>query len=307
LIQYSNLSTSENYLSEFDRKMKIATIIFILKCVFTIVVLVDSKKTGTKDALLVIDVQNCFLTGGSLPVAGGENVIPVINQLRQKFEVVAFTRDWHCQQHVSFASMHEGLEPFDEISLNYDKSGKLCKTPSTNISERVCTEDDIEYRVQQQVFVDHCIMNTPDAALTSKLETKDSQDIFVNKGNICDVDSYSAFHNNGGFGNTEMEEELDKKDVGRIYVVGIALDYCVWYSAKDSQKLGYETFVVKDATRGINSNRIEQALDDMKEAGINIINSDVLINSGVVMKHSFMFILFGILLSTLNHFLSLYA
>ena len=85
------------------------------------------------------------------------------------------------------------------------------------------------------------------------------------------------------------------------------MDYCVWYSAKDSQKLGYETFVVKDATRGINSNRIEQALDDMKEAGINIINSDVLINSGVMKKHSSMFILFGIILSTLNHFLSLYA
>ena len=85
------------------------------------------------------------------------------------------------------------------------------------------------------------------------------------------------------------------------------MDYCVWYSAKDSQKLGYETFVVKDATRGINSDRIEQALDDMKEAGINIINSDVLINSGVVKKHSSMFILFGIILSTLNYFLNLYA
>ena len=85
------------------------------------------------------------------------------------------------------------------------------------------------------------------------------------------------------------------------------MDYCVWYSAKDSQKLGYETFVVKDATRGINSNRIEQALDDMKEAGINIINSDVLINSGVMKKHSSMFILLGIILSTLSHFLSLYA
>ena len=85
------------------------------------------------------------------------------------------------------------------------------------------------------------------------------------------------------------------------------MDYCVWYSAKDSQKLGYETFVVKDATRGINANRIEQALDDMKEAGINIINSDVLINSGVMKKHSSMFILLGIISSTLNHFLSLYA
>ena len=85
------------------------------------------------------------------------------------------------------------------------------------------------------------------------------------------------------------------------------MDYCVWYSAKDSQKLGYETFVVKDATRGINANRIEQALDDMKEAGIKIINSDVLINSGVVKKTASIFILFGIILSTLNHFLSLYA
>ena len=92
-----------------------------------------------------------------------------------------------------------------------------------------------------------------------------------------------------------------------IFLDSIALDYCVWYSAKDSQKLGYETFVIKDATRGINSNRIEQALDDMEEAGIKIINSDVLINTGVVKKYSVMFILFGVFLSTLSHVLSLYA
>jgi len=287
--------------------MKIIPPICIFVCVVASVVFVESKKEGTKDALLVIDVQNCFLTGGSLPVSGGEDVIPIINQLRQKFEVVAFTRDWHCQQHVSFASMHKGLEPFDEISLNYDINGKLCKTPTTNISERVCTEDEIEYEVKQQVFVDHCIMNTPDAALTSELEIKETQDIFVNKGNICDVDSYSAFHNNGGFGNTEMEEELDKKNVGKIYVVGIALDYCVWYTAMDSQKLGYETFVIRDATRGINSNRIDQALDEMKKAGIKIINSDVLMNAGVVNKRSTMFILFGFFLSTLSPFLNLYV
>ena len=76
------------------------------------------------------------------------------------------------------------MEPFDEINLDYDDNGRLCKSPTTNISERVCEESDIKYKVKQQVFVDHCIMDTPDAALNSQLETKNSQDIFVNKGNM---------------------------------------------------------------------------------------------------------------------------
>jgi len=239
----------------------------------------DDKKQGNKEALLVIDVQNCFLTGGSLAVAGGDDVIPIINQLREKFEIVAFTRDWHPQNHVSFASMHQGLAPFDDIFLNYDVNGKLCKTPTSNISEKVCEENEIKYKVKQKVFVDHCIMDTPDAALSSQLECKESHDIFVNKGYNYEVDSYSAFYNNGGFENTEMEEELDKKHVGKVYVVGIALDFCVFYSAMDSQKLGYETFVVKDATRGIDEDEIDRALDEMKKAGIKIITSDVLLNT----------------------------
>ena len=100
------------------------------------------------------------------------------------------------------------------------------------------------------------------------------------KGYNCEVDSYSAFFNNGGFENTEMEEELDKHQIGKVYVVGIALDYCVFYSAMDSQKLGYETFLVKDATRGITSKGIEHAIDEMTKAGIKIITSDTLMATG---------------------------
>jgi len=243
-----------------------------------------AEKRGNKEALLVIDVQNCFLPGGTLAVEGGEELIPIINQLRREFEIVAFTRDWHCQNHVSFASMHQGLNPFDEISLSYDDNGRLCKSPTTNISEKVCEESDIKYKVKQQVFVDHCIMDTTDAALNSQLETKNSQDIFVNKGYNREVDSYSAFFNNGGFEKTEMEEELDKNQIGKVYVVGIALDYCVFYSAMDSQKLGYETFLVKDATRGITSEGIQYALDEMTKAGIKIITSDALMATGNTSK-----------------------
>jgi nicotinamidase/pyrazinamidase len=243
----------------------------------------SAEKRGSKEALLVIDVQNCFLPGGTLAVEGGEQLIPIINQLRQKFEIVAFTRDWHPPNHVSFASMHQGLNPFDEINLNYDDNGRLCKSPTTNISEKVCEESDIKYKVKQQVFVDHCIMDTPDAALNSQLETKNS-DIFVNNGYNHEVDSYSAFFNNGGFENTEMEEELDKHQIGKVYVVGIALDYCVFYSAMDSKKLGYETFLVKDATRGITSEGIEHALDEMTKAGIKIVTSDTLMATGNTSK-----------------------
>ena len=176
--------------------------------------------------------------------------------------------------------MHQGLEPFDEINLDYDENGKLCKSPTTNISEKVCEENEVKYKVKQQVFGDHCIMDTKDSELNSQLETKNSQDIFVNKGYNCEVDSYSAFVNNGGFENTKMEEELDKNQIGKVYVVGIALDYCVFYSAMDSQKLGYETFLVKDATRGITSKGIEHAIDEMTKAGIKIITSDTLMATG---------------------------
>jgi len=250
--------------------------LLLIGTIISFIFIALAEKKGNKEALLVIDVQNCFLQGGSLAVKGGEGVIPIINQLRQKFEIVAFTRDWHCQNHVSFASMHQGLKPFDEIELNYDGNGKLCKAPTTNISEKICEESEIKYKVKQGVFVDHCIMDTEDAALSSKLETKNSEDIFVNKGYNQEVDSYSAFFNNGGFEHTEMEEELDKKDVGKVYVVGIAWDYCVFYSAMDSQKLGYETYVIKDATVGITSEGIEHAIEEMTKAGIKLITSDVL-------------------------------
>ena len=108
--------------------------------------------------------------------------------------------------------------------------------------------------------------------------------MFFSKGYNQEVDSYSAFFNNGGFENTEMEEELDKNHVGKVYVVGIALDYCVFYSAMDSQKLGYETYLVRDATVGISPNGIEHALDEMTKAGIKIITSDVLMSADTSKK-----------------------
>jgi len=174
------------------------------------------------------------------------------------------------------------MKVFDEITLQYDKDGNLCSDPSrktSNITEKDCSEDEIEHTVKQQVFVDHCIMDTPDSALSQEL-VKQKNDIVVNKGSNPEVDSYSAFFNNGGFEKTELEALLDEKQVGKVYVVGIALDFCVFWSAKDAQKLGYETIVIKDATKGIFQESMDHAVEEMTKQGIQILTSESVLGSG---------------------------
>ncbi|XP_048774974.1 nicotinamidase-like [Ostrea edulis] len=223
-----------------------------------------------KIALLVIDVQNCFLPTGNLPVADGDHVIPVINDIRRKydnlFSLVVFSQDWHCVDHVSFASQHSGKAPYNTVILQYNNEGMLCDPTS---------QCDVEYNITQVLWPDHCIKNTTTAEFASNI-TKKNSDFIVKKGYHCKIDSYSAFFDNGGFSHTQLDRKLKENKISTVIVTGLALDYCVFYTAKDAKKLGYNVYVVEDATRGVANSTSNGAVKDMNNRGIHIIQSDQL-------------------------------
>lgn len=219
-------------------------------------------------ALLVIDVQNCFLPGGSLAVTEGDRVIPVINEIRSKysssFSLVILSQDWHCSDHISFSSQHANTNPFQDIQLLYDSTGSLCDA-SHNCSE-------ISYNLTQRLWPDHCVMNTASSELSTNL-THLTSDVIIKKGYNCKVDSYSAFFDNGQFRHTELNQKLKNARIDTVFVTGLARDFCVYYTAKDAKMLGYETYVVLDATRPVGIVTGQEAVTDMTNKGIHIINS----------------------------------
>lgn len=237
------------------------------------------RRESPKRALLMIDVQNCFVEGGTLAVAGGLGIVPTINRIRnrydQHFDLVVRTQDWHCPNHASFASMHDGYAPFSQKQLLYTRSANLCHTEG--LSSRAnygvdCTGVET-VPLTQTLWPDHCIQNTTDADFVSTLIKKNS-DVVVQKGFKCDLDSYSAFYDNGHFAATVLNGILEQHDIDEVYLVGIAYDYCVYYSSVDAKSFhGYKTFVIEDATAGIAPETIASAKADMKSRGIHLIKS----------------------------------
>lgn len=198
------------------------------------------------DALLVIDVQNCFVPGGSLAVTDGAAVVPVINQLAKAFGNVVLTQDWHTPDHVSFASQHPGKKPFESIPLAYGN---------------------------QVLWPDHCVQGTPGAALVAGLSIPHAR-LVLRKGFHKDVDSYSAFLEADRKTQTGLAGYLRAAGVQRVFVCGLATDYCVAWSALDARKLGFQALVVEDASRGIDLNgSLAKAWADMKKAGVQRIQS----------------------------------
>ncbi|XP_052814452.1 nicotinamidase-like isoform X3 [Mya arenaria] len=209
-------------------------------------------------ALIIIDVQNCFLSGGTLAVENGDDVISVIQHIRLKYKdqisLTVFTQDWHCADHVSFASQHVGKQPFTAIDLLYTDNGTLCPVNSS------C---DSTHNISQTLWPDHCVINTTDAQLSSQLEQHPG-DIVVKKGYHCQVDSYSGFFDNGGFSHTELDSLLRQRKITRLLVTGLALDFCVYYTSKDGQALGYETYTVADACRPVRKDNVDSVLQDLR-------------------------------------------
>jgi nicotinamidase/pyrazinamidase len=183
-------------------------------------------KPGKRDALLVIDVQNCFTPGGSLAVKEGDLIVPLINRIAKSFDNVILTQDWHTPHHVSFASSHEGKKPFETIDLKYGK---------------------------QVLWPDHCVQGTEGAAINKDINIPQAQ-LIIRKGFHDEVDSYSAFLEADSKTETGLAGYLKGRGIKRVFVCGLATDYCVSWSAQDARNFGFEAVVIEDACRGIDLN-----------------------------------------------------
>lgn len=196
--------------------------------------------------LLVIDVQNCFLPGGSLAVKDGDKVVPVINTIAKKFADVVMTQDWHTPGHISFASSHGGKKPFETIDVKYGK---------------------------QVLWPDHCVQGTDGAALSKDLAIPQAE-LILRKGFNKDVDSYSAFMEADGKTSTGLASYLKARKLQRVFVAGLATDFCVAWSALDARKAGFDVYVIEDACRGIDTGgSLAKAWADMAKAGVKRIQS----------------------------------
>lgn len=196
-------------------------------------------------ALLLIDIQNDFLPGGALAVPDGDVIIPIINQLQPQFDLVIATQDWHPQGHKSFASNHAGKKVFEKIDLD---------------------------GLEQVLWPDHCVQGTAGAEFSKQLDMKKVEAVF-RKGTNADIDSYSGFYDNGHRKSTGLADYLRGKNIQQVYIAGLAGDYCVYYSAKDALKEGFDTYIIEDATRPINREGFEQAKKDILQLGGKVILS----------------------------------
>ena len=199
-------------------------------------------------ALLIIDVQNDFFEGGALAVAGSNAIIPLVNDLAQKFEKIYMTQDWHPANHQSFVTAHAGKSIYELIDLE---------------------------GITQVLWPEHCVQETFGAAVHSEIALPAHVEI-VYKGTHVNLDSYSGFFDNGRRFETDLHARLQKEGIDTLYVIGLATDYCVKFSALDAAELGYNTFVIADATRAVNirPTDFENSLEEMKQNGVKIIFSN---------------------------------
>lgn len=203
-------------------------------------------------ALVVVDVQNDFMEGGALAVPNASEIIDPINRMAPTFERVIVTQDWHPEDHVSFAASHEGKNVGDKIQLPYG---------------------------EQMLWPVHCVEGTRGADLAPGLRLPMSRVIAILKGNHKDVDSYSGLLEADRKTHTGFHAYCEDRFVNRLYICGLATDFCVMWTALDAIHLGYEVYLVTDATRGIDVNgSLEAAMDHMKMAGVKMVTAEEVIN-----------------------------
>ncbi|MGO1120495.1 bifunctional nicotinamidase/pyrazinamidase [Rhodovibrionaceae bacterium A322] len=202
------------------------------------------------DCLIIIDVQNDFCSGGALAVPQGEEVVPLVNQLSARFSNIVLTQDWHPADHSSFAANHPDGAPFTAIELAYGP---------------------------QTLWPSHCVQGTAGAEFHADLETNPAQ-LVVRKGFRSAIDSYSAFYENDKKTSTGLSGYLKERGVSRVFLCGLATDFCVFYSAMDALAEGYETFLVNDACRGIDlEGSLDAAYSDMRAKGVTLLESSQLL------------------------------
>ncbi|MCH2045358.1 MAG: bifunctional nicotinamidase/pyrazinamidase [Saprospiraceae bacterium] len=199
-------------------------------------------------ALILVDLQNDFCKNGALEVPDGNAVIPIANQLMEQFDLVVATQDWHPANHKSFAANHPWRKPGQVIDLN---------------------------GLDQILWPIHCVQNSLGADFVDELDTSKITKVFQ-KGTDPEIDSYSGFFDNGKRKSTGMGEYLKEKGVEEVYVLGLATDYCVKFTAIDALELGFRTTLVEDACRGVNLQEgdVSKAVEEMKTKGILIKKFD---------------------------------
>jgi len=211
-------------------------------------------KINKKDALIIVDMQNDFIPGGSLPVEEGDVIIDGINRTAEFFKkekvIIVFTQDWHPQNHLSFASNHLGKNPGDEFSTEDGAIGPV-------------------------LWPDHCVQGTKGAEFHKDLKIE-LADKIIRKGMKPNVDSYSGFQDNDKKTETGLREYLDSHKIKRIFICGLALDYCCYFTAIDGVEFGYKVLFLVDLTRGVDlpPGNISNSLENMKHKGIKFMNHD---------------------------------
>ena len=196
------------------------------------------------DVLLIIDVQNDFCGGGALAVGDGDAVVPVVNRLAERFDHVVLTQDWHPPGHSSFATSHPGSAPFESMTMPYG---------------------------QQTLWPEHCVQGTSGAAFHPQLVT-DRAELVIRKGFRSAIDSYSAFYENDRQTPTGLAGYLRERGLQRIFLAGLATDYCVHYSAVDARRLGFDTVLVEAGCRAIDlAGSLDAAWTAMAAAGVQRI------------------------------------
>lgn len=178
---------------------------------------------GTHDVLLVTDIQNDFCSGGALAVPGGEEIVPLVNSLARRFDHAILTQDWHPPGHLSFASSHSGRAPFETVALPYGP---------------------------QELWPDHCVQGTPGAAFHAGLDIPHTE-LVLRKGYHRAIDSYSAFRENDRRTRTGLAGYLRERGLSRLFIVGLAFDFCVRFTAEDAAAEGFDVVVIEDACRSI--------------------------------------------------------
>jgi nicotinamidase/pyrazinamidase len=211
-----------------------------------------SSKVAVGDVLLVVDVQNDFCPGGRLPVPRGDEVVPIINRLGKYFAHVVLTQDWHPAGHRSFASSHPGRQPFETITLGYGA---------------------------QVLWPDHCVQGTSGAEFRADLEIPHAA-LVIRKGFRSEIDSYSALYENDRKTPTGLGGYLRERGLTRIFLAGLAFDFCVRYSAEDALREGFAPVVIEDACRGIDVDGSVVATRSMLATlGIACISNEAIVGS----------------------------
>ncbi len=206
-----------------------------------------------QDVFLVVDVQNDFCPGGQLAVAGGDEVVPVIHRIAPLFEHIILTQDWHSPNHQSFASAHPGMHPFGQTKMSYGA---------------------------QTLWPNHCIQGTRGAEFHPDLRLTQAE-LILRKGFRPAIDSYSAFFENDRTTATGLGGYLRERRFSRVFLAGLAYDYCVGYSALDARRLGFEAVIVRDACRAIDLNgSVARIESEFAAAGVDLVNSGNVLDQG---------------------------